>query len=137
MLEDLDFLTRYRLVRIPSFYFLHGQLMRRMEIYHGVVPELDEQPIPDPSSLTQADRDHLVLLDDEDKVLDLHPLYQLLASQETRHENHLCFFKQRRAGQMLLEGESVQGAFPVRLEGFQDFEALQDRILDTSPEEQN
>lgn len=136
MLLELEYLASYRLVRIPSFYFKHGNLVRRMELYHGVVPELLEEQIPSVNiKLTRADRDHLVLLDAEDQVLDLYPLYQLLASEETRHENHLCFFKQRKASQQLLEGESVQGAFPVSLGGFEDFQALQSRILDTLPEE--
>jgi type I restriction enzyme R subunit len=45
MLAGLEFLAEYRLVRIPSFYFKQGSLVRRMEIYRGVVPDLDEQTI--------------------------------------------------------------------------------------------
>lgn len=135
MLSELEWLVNYRLVRIPAFYFQHGSLVRRMEVYQGVVPELNEQPLPESTEVTRADRNHLVLLNTEDQVLDLYPLYQLLASEETRHETHLCFFKQRRAQAQLLEGESVQGAFAVRLEGFEDFESLQSRILDILPGE--
>lgn len=136
MLSDLEYLASYRLVRIPSFYFKRGNLVRRMELYHGVVPELLEEQIPsDNVELINADHDHLLLLDAEDRVLDLYPLYQLVASKETRYEKHLCFFKQRKASIQRLEGESVQGAFPVSLEGFEDFEILQSRIIDTPPEE--
>jgi hypothetical protein len=130
MLSELDFLNRYRLVRITHYFYEKDKLVRRMEVYHGVVPELDEQTFPAEDELAKADHNHLVLLDAEGQVLDLHPLYQLVASEETRHENHLCFFKQRKAGGQLLEGESVQGAFPLRLLGFQDFEILQSRLLD-------
>jgi hypothetical protein len=129
MLADLDFVTKYRMARVTSFYFRFSSLQRRMELYHGVVPELDEQSISDASRLTQADRDHIVLIDPEDQVLDLYPLYQLLASEETRYETHLCFFKQRKRDEKRLEGESVHGSFPVNLEGFEYFENLQSIIL--------
>lgn len=136
MLSELDFLNRYQLVRVTSYFCERDRLVRRMEVYQGVVPEFDEQVLSDDTELIRADRNHLVLLDpDEGQVLDLYPLYQLVASEETRHENHLCFLKQRKVGQQLLEGESVQGAFSLSLPGFQDFETLQSRILSILPEE--
>lgn len=135
MLSDLDFLSRYQLVRVTSYFYEGTKLVRQMEVYQGVVPELDEQFLSSDTELTVADRNHLVLLDPDGRVLDLYPLYQLVASEETRHENHLCFLKQRKAGQELLEGESVQGAFGLSLPGFEDFEILQARILSLPPEE--
>jgi len=131
MLSELDFLNRYRLVRVTSYFYEKDRLVRRMEAYHGVVPELDEQIFPNETKLTRADRNHLVLLDAEGQVLDLYPLYQIVdsvSSEEPRDESHLCFFKQRKEKKQLLEGESVQGAFSLSLPGFQDFEALQSRI---------
>jgi hypothetical protein len=65
-----------------------------------------------------------VLLDKDRQVLDLHPLYQVLAHDVTHHEAHLCFFKQRKASTKRLEGESVQGAFGIDLDGFDDLEVL-------------
>lgn len=127
----LQFLAEYRLVRIPSFYYKDGRLIRRMELYQGVVPSLDEQPLSEGIDLTQAEHEHLVLLNAEEEVLDLYPLYQLLATEETRYETHMAFFKQRKKDDGILKGESVQGAFPVNLHGFNDFEVLQGRILDT------
>jgi hypothetical protein len=132
MLAELEFLTKYRLVRIPAFYYKDGQWMRRMEIYHGTVPEIDEQPVSAESGLTPADKNHLILLDQDDQTLCLYPLYQLLSSKETRNETHLCFFKQRKQSQMLLEGESVQGAFEVKLNGYSEFENLQNRIPESA-----
>jgi type I restriction enzyme R subunit len=131
ILEELEFLTQYRLVRIPAFYFNNGQWYRRTEIYHGVVPEIDEQPVSIENGLTPADKNHLVLLDGDDQILSLYPLYQLLSSEETRNETHLCFFKQRKKAMLLLEGESVQGAFELKLKGYEEFENLQNRILET------
>jgi hypothetical protein len=135
LLSDLEFLLDYRLVRITSFFYERGNLVRCMEVYHGVVPGLDDQILAEDTGLTRADRDHLVLLDTEDQVLDLYPLYQRVASEETRYETHLCFLKQRKKSRQLLEGESIQGAFPVNLRGFEEFEALQSRILERPPEE--
>jgi hypothetical protein len=102
-----------------------------MEVYRGPVYGLDEQELPDDTKLTQADRDHLVLLDPEDQVLDCYPFYQLLANEDTRYETHMCFFKQRKAGESLLEGESVQGAFGINLEGFNELDTLL-RLADKS-----
>lgn len=131
ILSELEFITKYRLVRIPVFHFQDGQWKRRMEIYHGVVPEIDEQVVQNNGGLIPVDRNHLVLLNEEEQSLCLHPLYQLLASNETRNETHLCFFKQRKKALNTLEGESVQGAFEVRLNGNDEFENLQSRILET------
>lgn len=131
MLSELEFVTKYRLVRIPMFHFQNEQWKRRMEIYHGVVPEIDEQTVQTDGGLIPVDRNHLVLLNEEDQSLCLHPLYQLLASDETRNENHLCFFKQRKKAASTLEGENVQGAFEVKLNGYTEFENLQSRILES------
>jgi hypothetical protein len=131
MLSELEFITKYRLVRVPMFHFQNEQWKRRMEIYHGVVPEIDEQTVQTDGGLIPVDRNHLVLLDEEDQPLCLHPLYQVLASDETRNENHLCFFKQRKKTANTLEGESVQGAFEVKLNGYAEFENLQSCILES------
>lgn len=131
ILSELEFITKYRLVRVPMFHFQNEQWKRRMEIYHGVVPEIDEQIVQADGGLIPVDRNHVVLINEEDQYLCLHPLYQLLASDETRNENHLCFFKQRKKAANTLEGESVQGAFEVKLDGYKEFESLQSRILET------
>jgi hypothetical protein len=129
MLSELDFLRGYQLVRVTSFYFSRSQLIRRMEVYHGTYTQIAEQPVLENALPTQADRDHVVMLDSDGQVLDLYPLYQILATSETRFETHMCFFKQRKQKDRRLEGESVQGSFAVELEGFDDFETLQPRIL--------
>ncbi len=130
LLEQLEFLTRYPLVRIPSYAVRHGHWVRRMVVYKGVVPRSEEESLSVPSILPSAESDHLVLLGGEDKVLDLYPLYQLVTNEETRFETHLCFLKQRKQGERRLEGESIQGAFEIRLDGFVEFEKLQQKLLD-------
>jgi hypothetical protein len=124
MLEQLEFLTKYKLVRIPSFYYKDNKLVRRLEVYSGSVPGVDEEVLPDNVLPTPAEQDHLVLLDREDQVLDCYPFYQLLASNDTRNETHLCFFKQRKGSEESLEGESVTGAFGLKLEGFNELQVL-------------
>ena len=129
ILEKLSFLVNYQLVRITSFFYFRTDLMRRMEVYVGTSPILDEQPFPEGVDLTPADREHLVLLDQESNILDLHPLYQLVANESTNFQSHICFFKQRFGGdKQKLEGESVQGAFTIDLEGFADFEYLRSNL---------
>ena len=130
MLNELRFLVDYRMVRITSFYYRGGKFVRRMEVYRGSVPSIDEQELSEGATLTRADYDHLVLLDQDDQVLDLYPLYQLLANEDTRYENHMCFLKQRKAGERILEGESVQGAFSTHLEGFDQFDLLLRKFSD-------
>lgn len=130
LLEKLDYLRNYPLVRIPLFYFEKGQLIRRMEVYTGVTPKLEEQPFSLDYETVPADRNNLVLINEDNNVLDLHPFYQLVSSERTHFETHLCFLKQRKALERSLLGESVQGAFEVELEGFDDFEELQARLPD-------
>jgi hypothetical protein len=132
LLEDIGFIEHYRLVRVPAMYYKRRQFLRRLEVYQGTVAALEEEPMKD-SGPMRADFAHIVLLDGDDDVLDLYPLLQLLASQETRFETHLCFLKQRKTKERRLEGESVNGAFEVALEGFEEFEYLQSRILDQPP----
>jgi hypothetical protein len=127
VLEELSFLERYRLVRVPLLYHKRGQLVRRMELYCGSVPSLSEEPLS-AAELVPADHDHIVLLNLDDEVLDLYPMCQLLANTVTRHETHLCFLKQRKPRDKQLQGESVQGAFEVQLAGYDDFDSLQARL---------
>jgi hypothetical protein len=105
-----------------------------MEVYIGVVPDMLEEPLTD-EKITKIDSEHLAILDADNNALDLYPMYQRLASDETHHETHVCFFKQRKAKSLLLEGESVQGAFPVNLNGYDEFELFQKKILDKMPDE--
>lgn len=129
-LDQLAFLIRYPLVRIPSFAVRQGQWVRRMVVYKGVVPRSEEESLSVASIFPFAESNHLVLLDGEDKVLDLYPFYQLLTNEETRFETHLCLLKQRKQGERRLEGESIQGAFEIQLDGFDEFERMQQKILD-------
>ena len=123
MLEELGFLANYRLARVISVSSSHSKLWRRMELYRGIAAGIDEQRVSSLEGLALPDRGHIVLLDPQEDILDLYPVYQLLANEETRHESHLCFFKQRKQSVRLVEGESVQGMFEVTLDGFDELDA--------------
>lgn len=129
MLEQLDFLQGYRLVRIPSFHFEGKSLIRQLHVYRGTTPFPEQEEITK-GRMVEAERAHLILLSPDDRALDLHPCYQLVASPETRHETHIGFLKQRKQKQTLLEGESVEGVFALNLDGFHEFEKLQSQLLD-------
>ncbi|MBW4690229.1 MAG: hypothetical protein KME27_00520 [Lyngbya sp. HA4199-MV5] len=132
LLSELEFLTDYRLVRIPSFYRRRGQLIYRMEVYQGAVPHLDEQSVGNDSQLEElqlAEHDHLVMLNNAGQVLDLYPLCQLVDNEETQYENHMCFLKRCKTQERLLEGESIQNSAILLLEGFDEFEKMKERIL--------
>lgn len=122
LLHELNFITKYNMVRIPSYHTENGKLYRRLEVYSGVSPHAEEQEISSPYIATEIGKDHIAILGPEGSVLNLHPLYQLISNRETRHETHLCFFKQRKKG--LLEGESIQGSFYVELNGGNYFDNL-------------
>lgn len=128
MLGELQFLTRYPMVRVTGFFYSGGRLYRRLEIYSGVAPRIEELALAETGVPTPAEREHLVLLNEDDQILDLYPLYQMLSSEETRHEMHLCVFKQRKKELRRMEGESVPGAFPLDLQGFEAFEALERKL---------
>ncbi|MEP0873205.1 type I restriction enzyme HsdR N-terminal domain-containing protein [Trichocoleus desertorum AS-A10] len=136
LLSGLEFLADYRIVRVPSFYRKNGKLNCRMEVYQGTVPVLDEKTASDDfplEELQQAEYDHLVMLNSSGQILDLHPLYQLVEDERTQYESQICFFKQRKQKEKILEGESVQGSKIIHLEGFDEFEVLQNRILSERP----
>jgi hypothetical protein len=100
-----------------------------MEVYAGVVPLIDEQVLAEGIELTPADRNHIVLIDQEDNILDLHPIYQLVSSDSTKFEPHISYLKQRMGGNKnRLEGESIPGAFNLDLEGFHDFEQIRTNL---------
>jgi hypothetical protein len=101
-----------------------------MEVYTGAVPNLTEQSISLDTQLTQAEHNHLILLDREYQILDLYPLYQLIDNEQTQYETHLCFFKQSKKKDQILEGESVHNFASIELTGFEDFSNLQNIILD-------
>lgn len=129
MLEKLSFLEKYQMVRIPSFYYDNSDLVRRMEVYAGTYPLIDEQVLAEGIELTPADREHLVLLDQEDNVLDLYPIYQLVSNETTRFESHVCFLKQRMGGSRnKLEGESVQGALTLEMDGIHEFDQIRTNL---------
>lgn len=109
-------MTEYRLVRVSGFYFDGGKFKRQQELYRGTAPLLDEEELPGEEIIqVKAHREHLLLLDPDDNMLDLHPLYQLIAHKDTRFVTHLCFLKSVQG--QILKVESVQ-------EGF-DFDATQ------------
>jgi len=126
LLASLSFLSRYQLVRIDSFHWKGERFYRRIEVLQGVALEIREEYVPDGAMPTKAPRDHLVLLDEDDRVLDLHPLYQFVATPQTHDQRHLCLFK-RRSGAGL-RGESLFGAFELDLDGAQEFEVLRKRL---------
>lgn len=124
LLKDLSFIAGYNMVRIPGYYADNGKLYRRLEIYSGAVPHIEEQEIASPNIAVSISKDHLVILNPEGQMLNLHPLYQLVSNDDTRHETHLCLFKQRKKEKGALEGESIHGSFYVELSGYDYFESL-------------
>ena len=79
----------------------------------------------------KAVQDNLVLINKDEQVLDLHPMYQLLACEQSNYETHICFLKRRKQNQLL--GESIQGAYEVEIDGFEEFENLTKSLLDKLP----
>jgi hypothetical protein len=133
LLQDLSFLTNYRLARISDFHWQDGELIGKMQVYQGIASVPREEPFPEGMVATRADRRHLVLLDTDKRILGLHPLYQIVQAPGLRSEDHLCFLKQRKQADRQLMGDSIQGAVEVKLEGFELFENMVSRILDRAP----
>jgi hypothetical protein len=121
-LEGIKFLTGYRLSRIPAYYGKDGKLYRRIEVYGGVSPYIAEEEASSPDVDPSINQDHLVLISPDDTILNLHPLYQLVSNADTRHESHICLFKQRKND--ALQGESVQGSFAIDMAGGDYFKRM-------------
>ena len=56
------------------------------------------------------DTNHVVLLDEDYNVLDLHPFYQFHAWESTGMQDHLCVAKQINEAKNTLKLESLQGS---------------------------
>lgn len=127
MLERLKFLRGYTLCRIRNHYFQSGGWRYQAEVYRGAEYDVN---IMDSSldealgagRLIAAEREHLVLLDSGGEHLDLWPFYQLVFSNETFGEPHLCFYKRRQ--DQRLYGESIRSSIEIELSGADDFERL-------------
>lgn len=119
LLADIEVLARYRLSRIRAQYRHNGLLVRQMQVWRGPVPFLEESPVDEEleegGSSDLPDRDHLVLLNDGGEWLDLHPFLQVVESDLTGYQPHVCFLKERREGRLL--GESTESAAEVPLPG--------------------
>lgn len=129
LLNELRFLENYRLARIPELYLDNGRYTRRVEVFMGVTPVLDEQVFEKDQQPELAEREHIVILDENDDHLDLYPLYQFLTIESMGHETHMCYMKQRKGG--ALQGESVQTPIEIELGGFRDFEVLKQHAEDS------
>ncbi len=119
LLNDVRFLADVRLVRMTGLHRERTRWVRRMELYQGVMPHLVEERLEDDDAPALADHKHLVLIDEDDEILDLHPLYQVVVSSQTNHEQHLCFFKHLKGGE--LHGESSETAIELTLPHLGDF----------------
>lgn len=126
LLEEISFLEDYRLARMASIHMRDGKYIRRVELYRGVAPAIDEQVFEPTERPGLAEHDHLVLLNENDDYLDLYPLYQILSNEHTNNESHVCCFKYRKGQKMC--GESVQAPIEVALDGAGPFEALRSKL---------
>ncbi|HUV89036.1 MAG TPA: restriction endonuclease subunit S [Anaerolineae bacterium] len=133
LLNKVRFLRGYPLCRVQGSYAERGRIILIIEYFQGALYETDirEQEAPraeneQPKQIT-ADRDHVVLLNSQFDWLDLHPFYQVITSEEYRHEAHLCFHKQiasDEAGQRQIFGESIQFRREFSLSGIEELQRL-------------
>lgn len=128
LLQDLLCLADVRLVRVPMFFRRRGKMMRRMEIYRGVVPEVAEEQVTSESLGAAVEYDHLVLLDGEDRTLDLFPMYQLVENEATRYERHLCFMKAAKDKTRTIRGEDAHTSIELDLVGYEDLVSMQEAL---------
>ncbi len=136
LLCELKFLIDYRLVRIPGLHYEGGQLIYQMMVYQGEVPFLDTKPIGGDLQLERsclADRNHLVILNNQGKVLDLHPLYQLVSNEKTQDEEHMCFLKQCKDQEKRVYVESIQTSAVFALDGLDALKELAEVKLLAQP----
>jgi hypothetical protein len=132
MLVELDFLSAYSLVDIPIFTVKNKTLRAKMNVYKGVTPYRAEENFGDSSNVLMAEHNHLLLLDPDYKLLDLHPFYQLISNKDTHYNSHLCFYKKEykdeKEDKRKLLGESIPGAFELYLDGYDDYKNLTQRL---------
>jgi hypothetical protein len=92
LLQSLTPLCDYTLAQVSNLD------SRNLRLLHTIISMMGNSPyfqseLEDLDDLL-ADRGHVILIDRQYNVLDLHPFYILYAWQSTGYDNHLCFFKQ-------------------------------------------
>lgn len=129
LLESLRPLSNYSLCRIRRHYFKDGRWHNQAEVYRGAEYDINVQEdiSSDSSELSpsiEAECDHLVLLNPDGDVLDLHPYYQIYFGDETCRESHLIYLKYRRSSEAVFE--SVRNGLEVSLPDVQGLHPVDD-----------
>lgn len=115
LLSELSALTKYKLCRIPRQHFEKNVHHYYVELYQGhALVNSVEVLTRESDTIMRADRNHLVLLcEDDDEPLDLWPYYQFHYDDKTFGEAQLCFVKSYKND--TLRGESIRSGVDVLL----------------------
>lgn len=92
LLESLNFLKDYKLVRVKPYKVRHKRHVYKFEYLMGDhdVFQLAEDDFENPLSV---ETDHVLLMNSKIEFLDLHPFYLFRGWETTSKNEHLCFFK--------------------------------------------
>jgi hypothetical protein len=110
LLQSLMPLQDYKLAQVTGLTVRDSRPQHTVILMMGNNPLFQSQ-VEDLESLLPADTNHVILLDQDYNVLDLHPFFLLHAWESTGMYHHLCFFKQTVGDlpNQRLRVESTQG----------------------------
>jgi hypothetical protein len=117
LLESLLPIREYRLAQVTNVSVRDGRPQHHITTMMGDNSLFPTQ-VEDLDSLLPADTQHVILLDQNYNVLDLHPFYVFHAWESTGMQNHLCFLKQivGQPPKQKLKIESTEGAGESEIE---------------------
>ena len=117
LLKSLLPLRDYRLVQVINVTVRDGRPQHHITAMMGYNSLFPTQ-VEDLDYLLPADTQHVVLLNQDNDVLDLHPFYMFYAWENTGMQNHLCFLKQvvGQSSNQRMKIESTQGAGEIEIE---------------------
>lgn len=122
----------YRLVQATNIHVQNGRPQYNMIVMMGNNSIFTPQ-VEDLDSMLPIDTNKIILLDENYNSLDLHPIYQLHAWENTGMQDHLCFMKQITQGKNTLKLESLGGSGETEVDV--DFQFI--NILTQLPSDNN
>jgi len=111
LLKSIFFIRSFRLMQVTNVVVRDGRPQHHIMTMIGDNSVFPTQ-VEDLDSLLPADTQHIILLDEDYNVLDLHPFYVIHAWESTGMRNQLCFLKQvtGQHSKQRLKIESTEGA---------------------------
>lgn len=115
LLESLIWLKNYRLIQITKLTIRDKKYIHDIVTMSGNNALFPTQPEELEAPL-EVDTEHVILLNENNNALNLHPFYFFHAWKDTGFKNHLCFMKQINIDSQKIKYESLEEAGEISID---------------------